>query len=151
MKPLMIVSTILGATILAVEACQSYSTVALNAVPAGANVRVALSDSGSSYVAPIIGSRAEELQGTVSRVDSASLTMSVSELTRNGGATELGEGKVVQIPARLISSIRVQSTSVGRSVLLTGVIAAGSILAGHSLGGGSGSSLRGGGPVVSGH
>ena len=143
--------TIMAGVLLAALACQTYSTVNAGAVPAGATVQVTLTDNGSNYVAPLIGSRAERLSGTVSHADTSGITMSVSELTRVGGATELGEGKLVQVPTNMISTVTLQSTSVGRSVLLGGAIAAGAILAGRTLGAGSGSTLRGGGPVVAGH
>lgn len=136
--------------VLAASACQSYSPVSVAAAPAGAHARVALTDSGSRYVAPLIGSRAEELEGTISQADNAGLTLTVLQVTRAGGSTELGEGQTVRLPADLIASVQTQSTSVARSVLLGGAIVAGSVLAGRSLGGGSGSTLKGGGPVVSG-
>lgn len=143
--------SIVACAVLAVTACQSYSTVTLGAVPAGADIRVALTDSGSRYVTQFIGSRAEQLEGTVTRADSSGLALNVSEITRAGGATELGEGKAVEVPAGLIASVSRQTTSVSRSILLTGAIVAGGVLAGQSLGKGSGSAGKGTGTISSPH
>ena len=134
----------------ALSACQTYSATSLGAVPAGADIEVALTDSGSRYVTQFIGSRAEELRGTARTADASGVTVTVTEITRAGGATELGEGKVVQVPAALISSLRRQTTSVSRSILLGGAVVAGSLLAGRSLGGGSGSATRGTGSISTG-
>ncbi len=142
-------SVILWAGLL-VTACQTYSTVSVAAVPAGATVRVALTDSGAVHVVPELGSRAEQLEGTVSSAEAGGLTIAVAEVTRAGGATELGEGKIVHVRAADVAALQVKTTSVARSIALGGAIVGGSILAGRSLGGGSGSTLRGGGPIKTG-
>ncbi len=141
------VACILGATM----ACQSYSTVALSAVPVGADVQVALTDSGSSAVAAGVGRHAQQLDGKVTQSDATGITLSVSELTRTGGTTELGEGRLVSVPADAIATIRVQSLSVSRTLLTAGAIVAASLAVGRSLGGGSGTSVHGGGPPPTGH
>lgn len=137
--------------LVATTACQSYSTVALSAVPVGADVQLALTDSGSNAIASDVGAHAQLLEGKVTRSDTAGLALVVSELTRTGGTTELGEGRTVSVPADAVATVRVQSLSVPRSLLAAGVFAIGSVLAGRSLGGGSGSAGRGGGPPPTAH
>jgi hypothetical protein len=143
--------TLVACILLATTACQSYSTVALNAVPVGADVRVTLTDSGSALVAGDVGHHAERLEGKVTHSDVAGLTMSVDELTRTGGTSELGEGKLVSVPADAIATVQLQSVSVSKSLLLAGVAAAGAIAIGRSLGAGNGTSVRGSGPPGAGH
>ena len=135
---------------LAITACQSYSTVALNAVPVGANVQVDLTENGSNAVATDVGSHVAQVEGKVTRTDPTGLALVISELTRTGGTTEEGEGRSVTIPADAVAVVRVQSFSVPRSLLLAGAVVAGSILAGRSLGGGSGTASKGGGQIVTG-
>lgn len=137
--------------LIATTACQSYSAVALNAVPVGADVRVDLTDSGSNTALPGVGSRAQQLEGKVTRVDSSGLALVISELMRIGGATELGEGRTVSVPAEAIATVRVQSLSASRSLLVAGAVVVGSVLVGRSLGNGSGSAMKGGGPPQTGH
>ena len=137
--------------LIATTACQSYSTVALSAVPVGADVQVALTDSGSSAMAPELGRYAEQLEGKVTRSDASGLAVTVNELTRRGATTELGEGRTVSVPADAIATIRIQSLSVPRSLAAAGALAIGSLAVGRSLGAGSGSATRGGGPPVTGH
>lgn len=137
--------------IVAATACQSYSTVALNAVPVGADVRVALTDSGSSTLAQSVGRHAQQLDGKVTQSDATGITLSISELVRTGGITELGEGRLVSVPVDAIATIGVQSLSVSRSLLTGAAIVAGTLAIGRSLGAGSGTSVRGGGPPSTGH
>ncbi|HEY5087307.1 MAG TPA: hypothetical protein VII66_08135 [Gemmatimonadaceae bacterium] len=144
--------SLVACMLMATTACQSYSTVALNALPDGADVQVSLTDSGSNAVASQIGSRAEQLEGKITHADSAGLTLMVSEVTRVGGATELGEGRTVSVPSDAIASVRVQSLSVTQSLLLAGVATVAAIALGRSLGGGNGTASKGGGgPPPAGH
>ena len=137
--------------LVATTACQSYSTVALNAVPVGAAVQVALTDSGSTAVTSAVGAHARQLDGKVTRSDATGIEMVVDELTRTGGTTELGEGRSVTIPADAIATVQVQSLSVPRSLLAAGVFAIGSVMVGRSLGNGSGTGGRTPGPPQPGH
>ena len=143
--------SVVACVIIVTTACQSYSTVALSAVPVGADVQVALTDSGSNAVASDVGAHAQLLEGKVMRSDASGLALVISELTRTGGTTELGESRTVSVPADAIATVRVQSLSAPRSLLAAGVFAIGSVLAGRSLGGGSGSAGRGGGPPPTAH
>ena len=135
--------SIIACTLIATTACQSYSTVALRAVPVGADVQLSLTDSGGTAVASQIGVRAQQIEGKVIRADSSGLALVMSELTRSGGTTELGEGRTVSVPADAIVTVRVRSLSATRSLLAAGALMLGSLAVGRSLGGGSGSSARG--------
>jgi hypothetical protein len=136
--------SLVAGLLIATTACQSYSSVALNAVPVGSDVQVSLTDSGSTSIASTLGSRVTQLTGQITSVDSTGLALIVSELTRVGGATELGEGHTVSVPADAIAAVRVQSLSVPRTLLVAGIAVIGTILIGRSLGnGGTGSSVNG--------
>ena len=136
--------------LLAATACQSYSAVALSAVPVGAHVQIDLTENGSNAVATNVGAHVAQLEGRVSRVDPSGLSLVLSELTRSGGTTEIGEDRTVTVPADAVAVVRVESLSATRSLLLAGAVVAGSILAGRSLGVESGSATKGGGTVATG-
>ncbi|MEO8945441.1 MAG: hypothetical protein ABI338_03000 [Gemmatimonadaceae bacterium] len=140
--------SLVACLVLAATACQSYSTVTLSSVPVGANVQLDLTDNAQDAVAADVGSHVAQLEGRVTSVGAARMTIVLTELTRSGGTTEEGENRTVTVPADAVAVTRIQSLSAPRSLLLAGAVIAGSILIGRSLGGGAASSSGAGGTAT---
>lgn len=130
-------------------ACESYSSIPQAAIPAGANVRLYLTDPGASAAAPYLGDGVSVIDGAVTHVDPANVALTVTNITRRSDLTELGEGRNVSIPIAGIASAQVRRLSAPRSLATAAAFVAGSILVARAIGGSGGSAAsRGGGIPV---
>ena len=104
--------------------CYTYADTAPAAVPVGTAVRVALSDSGSLQLAPLVGPRAAALEGRFAARTDTAFTVAVRQLTRFDGSDEGLRGERVRIPAAATTGLQRRSLSRGRTAGLTaGVVA----------------------------
>src|SRR4051794_7409490 len=92
-------------------------------------VRVTLTDQGTVDVAPRIGLRARTLEGIVQSMTDSSLSLTVRKVSREGGIEDSYEGERLTLLARDYGAVETSRTSVSRSLLLTGAIIAGALLA----------------------
>jgi hypothetical protein len=111
-------------------ACTEYIPVrgAVDAASSPA-VRVTLTDQGTVDVAPRIGLRASTLEGLVQSMTDSSLSLTVRKVSREGGIEDSYEGEHLTLLARDYGAVETSRTSVSRSLLLTGAIIAGALLA----------------------
>ncbi|HVE78132.1 MAG TPA: hypothetical protein VNA89_04705, partial [Gemmatimonadaceae bacterium] len=72
---------------LVLGACFSYRPVTTVARPAGSRVNVLLSDAGAIRLAPRIGERVSNVEGTVLASDGDSLTLALALVRRRGEGT----------------------------------------------------------------
>ena len=134
--------------LLATIACTAYTPLQLSQAAAGYNVRVTLSDQGAVDLTPKIGARAVQLEGTLREASDSSILLTVRRVTRIGGGDDNYDALDVPIPARDVESFERSQTSVVRSFLTAGAIAATALLAARGAGDVSGG--KNGGPTGSG-
>jgi hypothetical protein len=141
-------ATLLLATLPA-AGCRSYAPVRAESSvpgPSGRTVRVRLTPEGGSALAPTIGPRGTMLEGTLVASDDSAVTMDVRAVTRAGGDDERWPGERVRVERRAVAAVEVVRTSVARSALLAGGVAAGLWLLRGAFSGGEGvARLPGGG------
>jgi hypothetical protein len=101
-------------------------------------VRVSLSDQGAVDLAPKIGARARQLEGTLTEASDSILVMSVRRVTREGGGDDTYNDLPVSLPSRDVDAVERSKTSISRSVLSAGAIVATALLAAKGAGDASG-------------
>lgn len=125
-------------------ACTVYTPVHGDIDAAGQpNVRVTLTDEGRVAVAPRLGLRANQLTGTLHSMSDSSLSLTVREVSREGGIEDNYDGLDLSLTRRDIEAVEKSETSVSRSVLLTVAIAIASAFLVKGLGDISGGSDSG--------
>ncbi len=107
-------------------ACTEYTTVRPSAVDAARqpDVRVTLTDQGQLNVAPRIGLRARQLEGTLETMTDSSLSLSVRKVSREGGIDDTYTGEQLSLSTRDFDAVETSRTSVVRSALVAGAILA---------------------------
>jgi hypothetical protein len=141
-------SSLLLTSLSAAIACTAYTPLQLGQAAAGYNVRVTLSDQGAVDLTPRIGARAVQLEGTLHEASDSSILLTVRRVTRIGGGDDNYDALDVPIPAHDIETVERSKTSVSRSLLTAGAIAATALLAARGVGDVSGG--KNGGPPGSG-
>jgi hypothetical protein len=126
------------AGVLASSGCRSYVRVAGDAPETGRPVRVRLTDAGSTAVASVVGPRAVALEGAFVAADDSTLTLDARAITRVGGDEERWPGERVRVPRGAVAAVEEVRTSVRRSALLAGGVAAGLALMRTMIGAGEG-------------
>ena len=121
-------------------ACTVYTPVR-GAVDSTAlpNVRITLSDQGQLDVAPRIGLRARQLEGTLQGMTDSSLTLSVRKVSREGGVEDTYVGEQISLSNRDVDAVEQGRTSVARSTLLAAAIVASAFLVAKGAGSFTGS------------
>jgi len=79
-------------------------------------------------VAPRIGLRARQLEGTLQSMTDSSLALSVRKVSREGGIEDSYAGEQLSLSARDFEAVAKSRTSVVRSVLAAGAIIASAFL-----------------------
>lgn len=120
--------------ILAVSACTTYTPLRVADMAPGYNVRVSLSDQGAVDLAPKIGARARQLEGTLTQASDSIIVMSVRRVTREGGGDDTYNDIPISLPSRDVDGVERSTTSVSRSVLSAGAIVATALLAARGAG-----------------
>ena len=117
---------VLLVTLANLVACTEYTPVRTSPVdPARQpDVRVTLTDQGQLNVAPRIGLRARQLEGTLETMTDSSLSLSVRKVSREGGIEDSYTGEQLSLSARDFDAVETSRTSVARSVLVAGAILA---------------------------
>ena len=91
---------------------------------AQSDVRITLTDQGQLDVAPRIGLRARQLEGTLQSMTDSSLALSVRKVSREGGIEDTYTGEQLSLLARDFDTVEKSRTSVVRSFLAAGAIVA---------------------------
>ena len=91
--------------ILAVSACTTYTPLRVADMAPGYNVRVSLSDQGAVDLAPKIGARARQLEGTLTQASDSIIVMSVRRVTREGGGDDTYNDIPISLPSRDVDGV----------------------------------------------
>jgi hypothetical protein len=119
-------------------ACQSYTAATVATVNPGNDIRIALTDQGTTTLATALGPHAVGLDGTVVTRDSTGIRLTVQQVRREDGTSMLLHGEPLRIPADAVATLEIKHLDVIRSVLLAGAVATGAALAANSAGGATG-------------
>jgi hypothetical protein len=134
-------TALLSAPFVVTASCTVYTPVrGLQATP-GYDVRLRLSDKGAVDLAPKIGPRARQLEGTLRQVTDSSMVVSVRRVSREDQGQDTYDSLEITIPSQDIETAEASKTSVPRSVLAAGAIIASALLVAKGAGdlsGGSG-------------
>jgi hypothetical protein len=120
--------------VLVVSACTTYTPLRVADMSPGYNVRVSLSDQGAVDLAPKIGARARQLEGTLTEASDSILLMSVRRVTREGGGDDTYNDIPITLPSRDVEGVERSTTSFSRSVLTAGAIVGTALLAARGAG-----------------
>jgi hypothetical protein len=126
--------SLISICILALSACTTYTPLRVADMSPGYNVRVSLSDQGAVDLAPKIGARARQLEGTLTEASDSILVMSVRRVTREGGGDDTYNDIPISLPSRDVDAVERSTTSISRSVLSAGAIVATALLAAKGAG-----------------
>lgn len=121
----------------AVSACSTYAPITLQTAPQVGTVRLALSDDARSQSFGLLGSQIQSIEGHVRSVSDSGIAISASEVGRVDADEQSFRGETVLIPSHYVVAVSQKRVQVVRSVLLAGLITAGAIWIGNTLGGGS--------------
>ena len=146
--PYQLRTALISASFLLAASCTSYTPFhGVEATP-GNDVRLRLSDKGAVDLAPKIGMRARQLEGTLKQVTDSSMVVSVRRVVREDQGQDTYDALEITIPSQDIETAETSKTSVPRSILAAGGILASALLvakgAGDLSGMGSGHNPSGG-------
>jgi hypothetical protein len=121
-------TTLLSAPFVVTASCTVYTPLrGVEAAP-GNDVRLSLSDQGAVDLAPKIGPRARQLEGTLRQVSDSSMVVSVRRVFREDQGQDTYDSLEITIPSQDIETAETSKTSVPRSVLAAGAIIASAFL-----------------------
>jgi hypothetical protein len=127
-------SSLISIGILIVSACTTYTPLRVADMSPGYNVRVSISDQGAVDLAPKIGPRARQLEGTLTQASDGAIVMSVRRVVREGGGDDTYSDIPISLPSRDIEGVERSTTSLSRSVLTAGAIVGTALLAARGAG-----------------
>jgi hypothetical protein len=125
---------LISVCILAASACTSYTPLRVADMSPGYNVRVSLSDQGAVDLAPKIGARGRQLEGTLTQASDSVIVMSVRRVVREGGGDDTYNDIPISVPLRNVEGVERSTTSLSRSVLTAGAIVGTALLAARGAG-----------------
>ncbi len=109
-------------------ACTVYTPVRGVEPSQGHDVRVTLTDAGAVAIAPKIGPRARQLEGTLKQMNDSSVLISVRRITREGGGDDTYDGNEISLARQDVELVERSKTSVSRSILAAGAVIASALL-----------------------
>ena len=127
-------ASLISICILAGSACTTYTPLRVADMSPGYNVRVSLSDQGAVDLAPKIGARARQLEGTLTQASDSMIVISVRRVVREGGGDDTYNDIPISLPSRDVDGVERSTTSVSRSVLTAGAIVGTALLAAKGAG-----------------
>jgi hypothetical protein len=128
---------------LAAVSCTAYTPIRGSDASPGYDVRIRLTDLGAVNLAPRIGPRARELDGTLREVTDTSLVLFVRRVVREAGGEDSYGGEDLPLKSADFESVEASKTSVPRSILAAGAVLASVFLAAKGAGDASGGKTGG--------
>jgi hypothetical protein len=128
---------------LAAVSCTAYRPIRTGEASPGYDVRVDLTDRGAVNLAPRIGPRARQLDGTLRQVTDSSLVVSVRRVVREAGGEDTYGGEEIPLKSEDFESVEASRTSVPRSILAAAAVLASVFLAAKGAGNASGGQTGG--------
>jgi hypothetical protein len=136
--------------VLATVNCFTYPERPTRAVQPGGDVRLTLTDAGTTALAPRLGPQVGEVSGHLRGVDSLGYELALIRTTTLRGQDNGWNGELVTIPRSDVADARQRTFSVPRSLVLgaaiVGIGVAIGLIAGHSGTSGNGTQAPGSSP-----
>jgi hypothetical protein len=131
----------------AATGCYYYQPVARDAVRPGAQLALALTDSGTSHFWPFLGPDVGVVRGRLLGTDPRAFTVSVTSITQRHGQDLFWKGEQVQLPQEFVAYLQERRLSKVRTAIAAGgsVLAFVSFIIAFDLTGIGGGSVGGGG------
>ena len=126
--------SLISILILAAAGCTTYTPIRVADMSPGYSVRVSLSDQGAVDLAPNLGPRARQVEGTLTQASDTAILMSVRRVVREGGGDDTYNDIPLSLPSRDVESVERSTTSISRSVLTAGAIVGTALLAARGAG-----------------
>ena len=126
--------SLISICILAVSACTTYTPLRVADMSPGYNVRVSLTDQGAVDLAPKIGARARQLEGTLTQASDSTISISVRRVVREGGGDDTYNDLPISLPSQDVDRVERSTTSFSRSMLTAGAIVGTALLAARGAG-----------------
>lgn len=99
-------------------ACYSYAPPPAGVTPpAGADIRIALTDAGTAQLVSLLGPRVAFVEGTLMQTGSDSVVMRAAQTVGTDGRENAWNGERVAMPASAVASLRTRQIDRGRSAL----------------------------------
>jgi hypothetical protein len=136
--------SVVAFSLLAAVSCTTYAPLRGSEISPGYEIRVRLTDRGAVNLAPRIGPRARQLEGTLRQVTDTSLVLSVRRVIREAGGEDTYGGGEIPLRSEDFESVEASKVSMPRSILVAGAVIASVFLV--AKGAGSSSGAPGGGP-----
>lgn len=117
-------ATLVSMSFLTAASCTAYTPIRGVETAPGNNVRVRLNYKGAVDLAPKIGPRARQLEGTVKQATDSSMVIAVRRVVREDEGADTYDSLEISVPRQDIETAEVSKTSVSRSILAAGAIIA---------------------------
>jgi hypothetical protein len=132
-------------SVAATASCTTYAPITGSEAVPGNAVRVRLTGRGAVNVAPRIGPRARQLEGTIKEMTDSSLVLSVRRVVRAAGGEDTYGGGEIALRSEDFELVEASRVSMPRSILTAGALIASVFLVARGAGGSS-SGTSGGPP-----
>ena len=126
------------------SACYTYLPLKTPEPRSGARVMVQLTDSGSARLSEYLGRDADAVEGRVAAVSDTAIELSVISIRARNGKQAFWKGEPVSLRRSLIGRVRERRLAKGGTLLVSGALAAGALLAVDAFTGGIFGSDKGG-------
>jgi len=109
--------------------CHTYSAIAVNALSAGNDVKLAITPDGGDRLRSSVGPRATVIDGTVVRKDGDGWVIAIADVVRDNGVSDLFHNEQIHVPADAVATAQIKRLDTVKSLLVAGAIGLGSALA----------------------
>ena len=138
--------SVVAIAFLIIASCTAYTPVRGGEASPGYDVRVRLTDRGAVNLAPRIGPRARQLEGTLREMTDTSLVLSVRRVVREARGEDTYGGVEIPLKSEDFDTVEASRTSVPRSILAAGAVIASVFLVAKGAGDASGGKTGGAPP-----
>ena len=109
------------------SACFSYRAVPVTSIGTGTEVRITLTDAGTTSLTPAIGTYVSSLEGTIRSADPQAFTVALASVTRRGAGESRWNGELVTLGPSDIRDMELKHLSRSRSWTAASLFVAGGV------------------------
>jgi len=131
---------------LSLSACYTYLPLKTPDPRPGTRVLAEITDSGSARLGEYLGRGADAVEGSVVTVSDTAIALAVSSVRARDGQQAFWKGESISLRRSFIGRLRERRLAKGGTLLVSGAIAAGALLAVNAFSGGIFGSEKGGPP-----
>ena len=132
--------------VLSLSACYTYLPLKTPDPRPGTRVLAEITDSGSARLGEYLGREAGAVEGLVVTVSDTAIALAVTSVRARDGQQAFWKGEAVSLRRAFIGRLRERRLAKGGTLLVTGALAAGALLAVDAFSGGIFGTEKGGPP-----